>query len=169
MDYMAGTLTESQLNKYAEEVFQEYFQEDFNGQVIWSKKMKRIAGNCRSDGRIALNYFYYERYGAEEILKVLRHELVHHYCFAKLGAHTHSTPLFVEYLEKMGGDQKGKPMPITAYQYECPCCKRQWTFRKRMENRKLSCQSCGKGKYDRNLKIQFVQEVTVEPELAEVV
>lgn len=158
-------LSELSLNQYAQKTFLEYFGEEFTGKVIWSKRMKNIAGNCRSDGRIALNYHYYERYGEEEILTVLRHELVHHFCFDKIGRHTHSTPLFVELLEKVGGDQKGKPMPIKGYIYECPCCTRKWTLRKRMENRKLSCQNCGDGSYNREFKIQFVKEIVIEPEL----
>jgi SprT-like protein len=160
-------LTETILNQYAKKVFVEHFGKEFTGKVIWSKKMKNIAGNCRSDGRIALNFFYYERYGQEEILKVLRHELVHHYCFAEIGRHTHSDPLFVSFLNQVGGDQKGKPMPVTGYIYECPCCSRNWTFRKKMEKRKLSCQDCGNGSYNKEYKIRFVKEITIEPELQE--
>ena len=156
-------LTEGQLNEMANVIYQDYFGEPYSGKVVWSKQMKRIAGNCRSDGRIALNFHYYERYGEEEILKVLRHELCHHFCFDKIGHHTHSTPLFVDSLEKVGGDQKGKPMPITGYIHECPGCKKRWTFRKKMD-RKLSCETCGKGKYNRDFRIMFVDTTTIDPE-----
>lgn len=153
----------SELIEYANMVCIETFGKQFDGEIVWSHRMKKIAGNCRSDGRIALNYQYYEKYGKEEILKVLRHELVHHHCFSEIGRHTHSDPLFVNYLNKLGGDQKGKPMPTTGYVYSCPCCSRQWTLRKKIRNKKISCSTCGNGSYNKEYKVVLVKEVVIEP------
>lgn len=156
-------ITEVELNSYAQQVYQQTFGIDFTGQVVWSKKMKNIAGNCRTDGRIALNYFYYERYGKEEIFQVLRHELVHKYLFDTIGLHTHSTPEFVELLEKVDGSMKGKPMPITAYIYNCPSCEKEWTFRKKLKTEKFACEDCSGGEYSTDCKIQFNRETLIEP------
>lgn len=156
-------LTEMELNEYAKKVHLEAFGTEFEGYVIWSKRMKNIAGNCREDGRIALNFHYYERYGDEEILQVLRHELVHNYLFKTIGLHTHSTPEFVDLLKKVNGSMKGKPMPVTAYVYNCPCCKKEWTLRNKLRTLKFSCEDCGKGEYSTEFKIQFNREVIIEP------
>lgn len=157
-------LSESELIEYANKVCLNHFGKEFDGKIVWSKRMKNIAGNCRSDGRIALNYHYYERYGKEEIFKVLRHELVHHHCFSVIGRHTHSTPMFVDYLEQIGGDQKAKPMSTTRYAYVCPRCSNKWFLRKKMKNRKLSCSSCGNGRYDKRYNLKFIEKVVIAPE-----
>ena len=156
----------NELNSIANAIYEEHFGEKFHGWVMWSTRMKRIAGNCRSDGRIALNKHYYERYGKEEILLVLRHELAHLYCFRAKGRHSHQDPLFLATLEKLGGTAIGKMMPIKVYIYECPQCKKQWLFKSPLK-KYFACAKCSRGGYNHNCKIEYAGEKIVEPELQE--
>lgn len=151
-----------ELNEIAKSIYKEHFDEDFHGWVEWSTRMKRIAGNCRSDGRIALNKHYYERYGKEEIILVLKHELTHLYCFKKIGKHSHNHPLFKEILEQLGGSKIGKMMPKKVHIYECPSCKKQWFFKSRLR-KYFSCAYCSNGSFNTDYIIQYIGETIIEP------
>lgn len=151
-----------ELNEIAQSIYREHFHEDFPGWVEWSNRMKRIAGNCRSDGRIALNKQYYERHGREEIILVLKHELAHLYCFKKIGKHSHNNPYFKQILEQLGGSKIGKMMPIKVHIYECPACKKQWSFKSRLK-KYFSCAYCSNGKFNKDFVIKLVGEKIIEP------
>lgn len=155
-------MTEEQLNQKAATIYLDHFGELFSGEVVWSSKMKTVAGNCRSDGRIALNLNYYERYGWEEMEKVLRHELVHHYCFENIGDHDHRTKLFIEHLFLIGGEMVAKPMPQKYASYECPCCKKQWFFKKKLKEI-LSCKTCGGNTYSNQFNIEYISDIMIDP------
>lgn len=116
--------------------------------------MKKIAGNCNSNGRIALNKNYYINYGKLETLKILKHELAHLYCFKKIGKHSHEDPLFVESLRKLGGTMKGKPILPILYIYECPNCKHKWFFSEKLKE-EMCCKKCSNLKQD-NCIIQYI-------------
>lgn len=148
-------LTTEKINSIAKNLYENCFGETFYGNVVWSSKMKKIAGNCRSDGRIALNKNYYINYGKIEILKILKHELAHLYCFQQIGKHTHSDTLFVESLAKLGGAKKGKPLLPVLYIYECPNCKKKWFFSEKQKD-EMCCKKCSKGTYDSKFLIQYV-------------
>lgn len=152
-----GLITEKELNLLAKELCQRYFQEEFNGIVQWSNRMTKITGNCRQDGRIGLNYNYYLYYGKEEIIQVLLHELCHYYCFQKVGWHDHSTPLFLEYLNKTGARMKGKPLPVLTYHYECSNCDNTWFFLKKLK-KAMSCKDCGGNEFHDDSLIRFKEE-----------
>ena len=144
-----------ELNEIAATTYKKVFGENFYGWVEWSNRMKVIIGNCRSNGRIALNRKYYEKYGRKEILSVLYHELAHLYCFKKIGKHNHNNPLFLKSLNKIGGTMFGKRMPTKVHIYQCPSCKKQWLFKKKLIT-DLACSTCSKGTYDKKFQINFI-------------
>lgn len=148
-------LTTERLNNIAKNLYENCFNEEFYGHVIWSSKMKRIAGNCNSNGRIALNKNYYINYGKIEIIKILKHELAHLYCFKQIGHHTHTHPLFISSLNKLGGTMKGKPILPVLYIYECPNCKNKWFFSEPL-NQTMCCKKCSNGEYNPNYIIKYI-------------
>lgn len=156
-------LTTEELNQISNTLYREYFNEEFPGWVEWSSRMKNIAGNCRNDGRIALNKHYYNYHGREETLKVLKHELCHLYCFMKIGRHDHSTPLFLESLSRMGGSLQGKAMPVTLYTYKCTRCDKEWSFLKELK-KPLCCRKCSGGEFNIDYLVQLSATEIVEPE-----
>ena len=137
-----NTVTTINLNEIARWIYESCFYESFWGTVSWSSKMKGIAGNCKSNGEITINKNYYLKYGLEETILILKHELSHLYCFKKIGTHDDNSDLFLETLQKLGGIIKAKRIPETFYIYECPICKKRWFFEELLNEKELLCKTC---------------------------
>ena len=137
-----NTISTIDLNELGRWFYESCFFESFWGTISWSSKMKGIAGNCKSNGNITINKNYYLKYGIEDTLLVLKHELAHLYCFKKIGTHNDTDILFVENLNKIGGILKAKKIPNNFYIYECPTCKKRWFFEEYMEEKKFLCKNC---------------------------
>ena len=151
-------LTTEKINEIAKNLYENCFHEPFYGEVVWSSRMKKIAGNCRSDGRIALNKNYYINYGKTETIKILKHELVHLYCFKCVGKHSHKDIIFLENLDKIGGAIKGKPLHEKMYVYQCPSCQKKWFFTEKLKE-PLCCKVCSSGTYNENFLIKYIKQV----------
>lgn len=149
-------LSVSELNEIAVNLCKEVLKDDFTGYIVWSNRMVKIAGNCNSEGRIALNRKYYDRYGKEEIVGVLKHELAHYYVFKTYGLHNHETHLFKETLKKLKGPSVGKPMPRKVHLYQCPNCKKIMYLPSKIEKGRFSCSKCSPNTFDPRYIVSYI-------------
>lgn len=115
-------LTESELLDYAKVIFNRYFGIEFTGTIRWTRQLRVAAGNCSNKGLIKLSEQYYERYGKTEILRTLRHELCHAYCFIRIGNHREDNSFFQSLLELVDADKTAKRMPMKRHKYICTTC-----------------------------------------------
>ena len=151
-------MTEEKLNALARDLYAKHFGREFKGEVVLSRKMRVSAGNCRPDGRIALNLPYCEKYGEDEAVRVLKHELAHLFLFQTVGNHSHKDRVFNEILDRIDGAKVAKPMPAIIFVYACPKCHKEWRFA-RKDNRARSCNECSlkKGDYCKEAKIELLR------------
>lgn len=154
---MNDMLSTDKLNKLARWLYESTFYESFYGKVNWGSKMLGIAGNCNSNGQIVLNKNYYLYYGKEETLQVLKHELVHLYCFKHFGQHSDEDDCFIENLSKIKGIKKAKSIPKEFFVYTCQSCGRQWFFIEKQQVKQY-CKYCFENDNNKKQEIVFKEK-----------
>jgi len=132
------------LQSWAEDLALRHFGVRFPGTVRWAPRLCYRAGDYSPATRtIRLSLPYYRRYGREETVRILLHELCHWWLFHQGMRHREDTPAFQGLLRAHGAPARGLPMPRAAARrlrlYVCPCCGARYRYRRRVE---YACGQC---------------------------
>ncbi|MEW9123193.1 MAG: SprT-like domain-containing protein [Thermotaleaceae bacterium] len=136
----------------AKSIYQYYTGEEYIGKVAWSNRLKTSGANIRFDplkntGSIQVNRLYIEKFGEEELIDILKHELTHYYLYRKGQLkHGHGKG-FKETLQdifKSNCIVAKYNEGIYQYQYQCQHCGAIYKSFRRI-HKKIYCSKCVKG------------------------
>jgi predicted SprT family Zn-dependent metalloprotease len=154
--------------------YQEVVDEKFDGiiprdfRIVFNPFLRRLTGRITYSQRlIEISRFHFERYGLEDAIATLEHELLHLYLH-KLGLPSGHNNEFKKYARQKGirvyhenPYPKNRPSPFR-YLYECPSCNRL-VFRKRPIAHELACGVCcrthANGAFHSRYALRLVQRV----------
>lgn len=99
---------------------------------------------------IELNPKQYERYGKEELIGIIKHELCHYHLHLEGKGYKHGDKDFQEWLAKTGAPRYCKTAQDeqTVLVYTCTSCSRTYHRRRKINTQKYVCGTChGKLKF----------------------
>ncbi|WP_240377446.1 SprT family protein [Bacillus piscicola] len=131
------------------ELSMKYFGKPFQHQAAFNKRLRTTGGRYMlSTHNIEINPKHYEKFGRDELISILKHELCHYHLHIEGRGYKHSDQEFKSLLEKVGGSRYCQALPQiqskrkTVHYYECMSCKTRYTRYRRMDTTKFVCGKC---------------------------
>ena len=158
-------LEETELYSITSKIYRHYTGEAFLGDVKWSNRLKTSGANIRysrekENARIQINRAYVKKFGKEELIEILKHELAHYYLYKrKKWKHGHGAE-FVKTLKdifKSNCIAAKYNEDIYRYHYHCQSCGAVYKSPKRIYKR-IFCSKCVK-KDQGQLKDQYQMRI----------
>ncbi|KFN01038.1 SprT family protein [Bacillus clarus] len=150
-------MNEREVQSLVEEISLQYFGKPFLHKAMFNKRLRTTGGRylLRSHN-IELNYWYYEMYGKEEVVGIIKHELCHYHLHIEGRGYKHRDQDFRRLLKKVDAPRFCKRMidekkETKTYVYECIGCSFQYVRRRRINTERYVCGKC-KGKLKQILK-----------------
>ncbi|KEK22408.1 SprT family protein [Bacillus gaemokensis] len=141
-------MNEQEVQRLVEAISLQYFGKFFLHKAMFNKRLRTTGGRylLRSHN-IELNYHYYKRYGKEELIGIIKHELCHYHLHIEGRGYRHRDRDFRQLLKKVGAPRFCKRIieakkTIKTYTYECIGCSLQYVRRRQMNTSRYVCGKC---------------------------
>lgn len=143
-----STLDNQQLQRLVEKVSMEFFQKPFVHQAYFNKRLKTTGGRYHlATHNIDINPKVVEKYGMNELLGVIKHELCHYHLHLAGQGYQHRDSAFKNLLKITGGSRFVPPLSDEKkqlYNYQCSSCKQKFLRSRKINLQKFVCGKCGK-------------------------
>lgn len=141
-------MNEIEIQELVEEISLQYFGRVFSHQAMFNKRLRTTGGRylLRSHN-IELNYRYYELYGKEELIGIIKHELCHYHLHITGKGYRHRDRDFRQLLKQVGAPRFCKRITETkressVYVYECTDCAFQYVRKRTIDMKRYVCGRC---------------------------
>ncbi|WP_127579910.1 SprT family protein [Paenibacillus koleovorans] len=142
-------MDDQQLQMWVERISLESFGRPFRHKAVWNARLRSTGGRYfMKSHNIDISSQQYERFGAEEVEKIIKHELCHYHLHLQRKGYKHADEDFKQLLKAVGGSRFCKsaaprkaPAPFR-YKLACRACGMEYLRRRRMDPRKYSCGRC---------------------------
>ena len=105
-------MDDQQLQILVEKISIEYFQKIFRHKVLFNNRLRTTGGRyLLRTGNIEINKKYYEVYGDEELVGIIKHELCHYHLHQNARGYQHKDKDFKELAKKVGAPRYCTPLP----------------------------------------------------------
>ena len=91
---------------------------------------------------IEINPLVWEKYGQEELEKVILHELCHYHLHLQKKGYRHRDLAFKTLLKQVGGAKYARPLKEATHLYQCVNCQAQYPRYRRINLQRYRCSSC---------------------------
>jgi SprT-like protein len=146
-------MTNEQLQKLVEEISVAFFQLPFLHKATFNKKLRTTGGRyLLHSHNIDVNPKYFEEFGMDEIVGIIKHELCHYHLHLQGRGYKHRDQDFKQLMKIVGAprycsvlksvEQKRR---MTIYTYQCTACGQVYKRKRRVNTIKYVCGKC-KGK-----------------------
>lgn len=143
-------ITQTQLQSLVQEISQSSFESlpfintTFKHNASFNSRLRTTAGRYFiSRGDIEINPKYYERYGAQELIATIKHELAHYHLHQMGLPYKHKDKEFKALVKLVNAPMYANPMKETKYLYVCSSCGVLFHRVKKIITKKYRCGKCG--------------------------
>lgn len=151
MTHKDGYLLEQpNLQQLVEEISITFFKRPFKHQASYNKRLKTTGGRYHlASHHLDFNPLIVERYGKEELVKVIKHELCHYHLHLAGKGYQHRDRDFKGLFAATGGSRFAPPLvdpqrKSPKYIYECRQCGKVYPRQKQINLRRYGCRCGGK-------------------------
>ena len=142
-------MNEQDLQKLVEQISIEFFLIPFKHKATFNLRLKTTGGRYLTKSHnLEFNLKSYEKFGIEELIGIIKHELCHYHLHLQGKRYSHGDKEFKECLKRINGSRFAKPVcsrKERPYRYRLICTKCNLEYyRKRKIN--LNIYRCGKCK-----------------------
>ncbi len=142
-------MTDAELQRLVDEISTTYFKRTFKHRAFFNPRLRTTGGRymLRSHN-IEVNKKYYEQFGYDELVGIIKHELCHYHLHLEGKGYKHKDPEFKYLLKKVGGPRfcsslpTTSPKPLKIHLYECRQCHTLFHRRRKMDVSRYACGSC---------------------------
>lgn len=125
------------------------FGRKFKHNASWNTRLRTTGGRYHLQSHnLDFNPKVYERYGMEELVNVIKHELCHYHLHILGRGYQHRDVDFKKLLKQTGGSRFVKPLidqsPENYKQYECQKCHTLILRKRRINTQRYGCRCGGK-------------------------
>lgn len=146
-------MSEEELQHLVEQISLQYFKLPFCHKALFNKRLRTTGGRYLLQSHsIELSQSYYEAFGKEELIEVIKHELCHYHLHLAGKGYQHRDADFRRLLAEVGAPRFCKTIPGAAskrksssYIYGCISCSLQYVRKRRIDTSRYRCGRC-KGK-----------------------
>ncbi|MFT8322568.1 MAG: SprT family protein [Bacillus sp. (in: firmicutes)] len=144
-------MTDKELQSLVEDISIKYFGEAFLHKALFNGRLRTTGGRyLLNSHNIEINKKYYEIFGAEELIGIIKHELCHYHLHIKKMGYQHRDADFKILLKKVDAPRFCSSLPVehTANKkkkmiiYQCQSCHQLYQRRKKMNLQKYVCGKC---------------------------
>ncbi|UTR05716.1 SprT family protein [Alkalihalobacillus sp. LMS6] len=145
-------MTNEELQRLTEELSQSYFDLPFKHKAMFNGRLRTTGGRyLLSSHHIELNEKHYLKYGKEELIGIIKHELCHYHLHLLGKGYRHGDKDFKQLLKKVGAPRfcrsvKEEKAPFFLV-YQCMSCTQKYYRKRKVNQSKYVCGVC-KGKLE---------------------
>ncbi|GGE34495.1 protein SprT [Pullulanibacillus camelliae] len=154
-------MEQHELQELVERISLESFNKPFRHQAVFNNRLRTTGGRyLLSSHNLEFNPKQYEAFGLEELIKIIKHELVHYHLHLEGRGYRHQDEDFKQLLAAVGGSRYCQTIPGTrnrqhrVYEYQCTSCKAVFVRKRKMDTKRYVCGACrGKIKWIKTTKL----------------
>ncbi|MDM5153067.1 SprT family protein [Bacillus sp. DX1.1] len=141
-------MDEIEVQRLVEEISLKYFGKVFLHKATFNKRLRTTGGRyLLQSHNIELNYRYYEMYGKEELIGIIKHELCHYHLHIMGKGYKHRDIDFRQLLKQVDAPRfckriSGNEKESKVYVYECTGCSFQYIRRRQINTKRYVCGKC---------------------------
>ncbi|HEX7055688.1 MAG TPA: SprT family protein [Bacilli bacterium] len=145
-------MTNEQLQAWVEELSLRWFARPFLHRATFNKRLKTTGGRYfPRTHNIDISLRQWEIYGADEVEKIIKHELCHYHLHLLQKGYRHRDADFRQLLRQVGGSRHCRPLPDMKrrqepirYRLECTndSCRMVYYRKRKVDVRKYACGRC---------------------------
>ncbi|ACJ32586.1 SprT family protein [Anoxybacillus flavithermus] len=140
-------MDERELQALVERISLDVFHKPFRHRAVFNDRLRTTGGRyVLSTHHIELNRKYYEQYGEEELIQVIKHELCHYHLYLEGKGYRHRDRDFRELLQKVQAPRFCKPVLLSKtkkeHYYKCTSCRYMYVRRKALDTTRYVCGFC---------------------------
>lgn len=137
-------MTNQELQVLVEKISRESFRQPFCHHASFNSRLKTTGGRYHLQSHdLDFNRLVFEKYGEEELVKVIKHELCHYHLHLAGRGYQHKDLEFKQLLKKTGGSRYAPPLAKQTVQvYQCQNCHQEVKRRKKINTNRYVCGSC---------------------------
>jgi len=141
-----------ELQKIVEEISLQYFKKPFLHQATFNSRLRTTGGRyLLSSGNIEINKKYYDVHGYEELVGIIKHELVHYHLHQSNKGYQHRDRDFKVLAAEVGAPRYCTPLEKNMkkarreikHKYQCENCSQLFLRRRRVDIKRFVCGKCG--------------------------
>jgi len=147
---MVMKMDNNQLQKLVEEISITTFGRPFLHKAIFNTRLRTTGGRyLLKTGNIEINKKYFDAYGIEELIGIIKHELCHYHLHQMKRGYQHKDRDFKELAKRVGAPRYCRALPqaenrITKqYAYQCVKCHQLFIRKRAVNTKKYVCGKCG--------------------------
>lgn len=143
-------MTDNELQQLVEKISREFFKRPFRHRAYFNKRLRTTGGRYMlQSGNIEINKKYYDVYGMDELVGIIKHELCHYHLHQNGKGYMHRDRDFKELAKKVGAPRfctllpVDKTQKIKIHEYQCTACQLIYKRKRRVNTNKYVCGKCG--------------------------
>lgn len=137
---------QSELQKLVERISLEFFYKSFRHKATFNKRLRTTGGRyLLGTHNIELSWFYYQSFGEEELIGVIKHELCHYHLHLEGRGYQHRDADFKYLMKQVGAPRFCKVVPkseIMYKEYQCVDCVHIFYRKRSVNTQKYVCGKC---------------------------
>ncbi|MFX3625665.1 MAG: SprT family protein [Ectobacillus sp.] len=139
----------TELQRLVEQVSLESFKKPFRHKALFNRRLRTTGGRyLLKNHNIELNEHYYETFGKEALIDIIKHELCHYHLHLEGKGYKHRDKDFRTLLKQVNAPRFCKAIPgarkkksQVQYIYKCTGCFYEYTRKRKMD---VNCYVCGR-------------------------
>lgn len=143
-------MKKEELQQLVEQVSLQCFKLPFCHTALFNKRLRTTGGRyLLQNHNIELNQSYYEAFGKDELIEVIKHELCHYHLHIAGRGYKHRDADFRRLLAEVGAPRFCKTIPGAASKkqssshiYQCAACGLQYLRKRRVDLKRYRCGRC---------------------------
>ncbi|WP_170008628.1 SprT family protein [Bacillus fonticola] len=134
------------LQKLVQRISQDDFRKPFLHKALFNTRLQTTGGRYLLKSHdIEVNPKYVEKFGHDELVGIIKHELCHYHLHLEGRGYRHRDRDFRVLMQKVGAPRFCSRIPQSYLVYRCQQCDARYRRRKRMDVARYVCGAC-KGK-----------------------
>jgi len=142
-------MTDQELQQWVEHISLRDFGRPFLHRATFNRRLRATGGRYFTvSHNIEISPLQYETYGAEEVEKIIKHELCHYHLHLLRRGYRHRDADFKNLLKRVGGSRYCRALPPAGrsepYRYRLVCteCRTEYLRKRKLDPRKYACGKC---------------------------
>lgn len=157
-------MTNEELQKWVEEISSQFFRRPFLHEATFNHRLSSTGGRYFSKSHnIDISWKQYEKFGKQEVEKIIKHELCHYHLHIMKRGYKHRDRDFKQLLQQVGGSRYCRPVieagsrRTEPYRYLVICkqCNLEIPRKRKVNVKKYVCGKC-RGK----LRLEAISDPT---------
>lgn len=142
-------MDEGQLQQWVEEISLRSFGRPFLHRAAFNRRLRACGGRYFTKTHdIEISWLQFETFGADEVEKIIKHELCHYHLHLLQKGYRHRDADFKNLLQQVGGNRYCRSLAPDSkqrsyrYRLECVNCRTVYLRKKKLDPQRYVCGKC---------------------------